>query len=156
MRPFCGTLLLLFSLSGLGYVGYAISLKSSVDNPAPQDQQQRQPRPALPQADDSSWEKQTLQSLEALRTALDAYKADNAAFPPSPAALVPRYLPALPEIKTAENERPSSAVRLGAGNTLITNAGGWAYVNDPARPDFGEVCVNSVGRDKEGVQWFAR
>ena len=154
MRPFYGALLLLFSLSGLGYVGYAISLKSSGANPALQDQ--RQPPQPAPAADGHSWEKQTLQSLEALRRALDAYKADNGSFPPSPAALVPRQLAALPEIKTAENERPSSAVRLGSGNTLVTNAGGWAYVNDPAGPDFGKVCVNSVGRDSAGVQWFAR
>ncbi|HOX24041.1 MAG TPA: hypothetical protein PLL10_11285 [Elusimicrobiales bacterium] len=154
-RRVCGLLLLIFSLSGLAYIAWGVRLKLAPQKPAAPPPEPQRPRIEAMLPLDDSWQTQTLRNLEELRRALDSYKAENGSFPDKLDALAPKYIAAIPEIKTAENEKPSGAVRYGAGQTLITNAGGWAYVNDAADPHFGALAVNSVARDREGRLWFA-
>lgn len=150
-----GALLLLLSIAGLSYLGKGVSLR--LNAAAPVSARKAGPPPAsAPDSTLNPWEQQTIQRLAALRYALYAYKSENGVYPDNLAALVPIYLPEIPPIKTGEKERFSAAVRYSSGDTLITNAGGWAYVNDRRDPGFGSVFINSYGRDSEGAQWFAR
>lgn len=152
-----GFLLLALSLTGLAYLGKGITLKLGARPPQPGHEAAAPAQmTASPSQDLKPWEQQTLQRLAALRYAVYAYKSDNGNYPETLQALVPVYMPEIPAIKTAEKERPSAAVRYSAGNSLITNAGGWAYVGDKRDPGFGSVFVNSYSRDSGGEQWFAR
>ena len=48
---------------------------------------------------------------------------------------------------------PSSHVSVGNFEQCFTKTGGWAYVNDPTDPRYGDFFVNTDKEDSYGKPW---
>ena len=96
----------------------------------------------------------TKHELVRLRTAIAAYYGENQGVYPTDdlGSLVPRYIEAIPQVQVP-GMKPTNRVSAGSYETAFTKTGGWAYVNDPADPRFGDVFVNTDQEDSYGKIW---
>ena len=96
----------------------------------------------------------TKHQLVRLRSAIAAYYGENQGMYPTDdlRSLVPTYIEAIPQAQVP-GLKPSAKVSAGSYETAFTKTGGWAYVNDPADPRFGDVFVNSDKEDSYGKVW---
>ena len=96
----------------------------------------------------------TKHELVRLRTAIAAYYGENQGVYPTDdlGSLVPRYIEAIPQAQVP-GMKPTNRVSAGSYETAFTKTGGWAYVNDPADPRFGDVFVNTDQEDSYGKIW---
>lgn len=98
----------------------------------------------------------TYGNLGALRSALSVYYADILSqHPVSLAALTvsARYIKGLPQTDLSGYHNPSSAVNEAAGGSVLSDGGGWAYINDPADSNFGTLWVNCTHTDTKRSLW---
>ena len=96
----------------------------------------------------------TKHELVRLRTAIAAYYGENQGVYPTDdlGSLVPRYIEAIAQVNVPGLE-PSKHVSAGTYESAFTKTGGWAYVNDPSDPRFGDVFVNTDKEDSYGKAW---
>jgi type II secretory pathway pseudopilin PulG len=97
-------------------------------------------------------------NLGAIRSALSIHYGDReGSYPYHPVALTAhgRYMAALPLAKTPSYHPDSDKVTLVASAAGLSDAGGWAYLADPASPDYGTVYVNCTHTDTKGSVWSA-
>ena len=96
----------------------------------------------------------TKHELVRLRTAIAAYYGENQGVYPTDdlGSLVPRYIEAIAQVNVPGLE-PSNHVSAGTYESAFTKTGGWAYVNDPSDPRFGDVFVNTDKEDSYGKSW---
>lgn len=96
----------------------------------------------------------TKHQLVRLRSAVAAYYGENQGVYPTDdlSSLVPKYIEAIPQANVP-GYAPSNKVSAGAYEAAFTKTGGWAYVNDPADPRFGDVFVNTDKEDSYGKAW---
>lgn len=96
----------------------------------------------------------TKHQLVRLRSAIAAYYGENQGVYPTDdlSSLVPKYIEAIPQANVP-GYKLSSQVSAGSYETAFTKTGGWAYVNDPADPRFGDVFVNTDKEDSYGKAW---
>lgn len=101
-----------------------------------------------------SQEGSTKHELVKLRSAIAAYYGENQGVYPTDdlGSLVPRYIEAIPQAHVPGME-PTNQVTAGSYEAAFTQKGGWAYVNDPADPRFGDVFVNTDREDSYGKAW---
>lgn len=101
-----------------------------------------------------SKEGSTKHSLVRLRSAIAAYYGENQGVYPTDdlSCLVPQYIEKIPTVKVP-GYPPTSHVSVGNSETAFTKGGGWAYINDPTDPRFGDVFVNTDKADSYGKQW---
>lgn len=91
--------------------------------------------------------------LGELRSALSNYYSDSGGhYPASLDALVPKYLPEIPQLSELREHAPSRAVLL-VGELVPRDSGGWLYVNDPASKNYGEVRIDCTHTDGRRA-WF--
>lgn len=103
---------------------------------------------------DKAYEGSTKHHLVRLRTAVVAYYGENQGVYPTDdlSSLVPTYIEAIPSVHIA-GSAATNRVNAGDYETAFDNTGGWAYVNDPEDPHFGDVFVNSNQADSYGTPW---
>ncbi len=96
----------------------------------------------------------TKHQLIRLRSAIAAYYGEHQGVYPTDdlSGLVPHYIEAIPTVQVP-GYAPSAAVSVGNYETAFTKTGGWAYVNDPTDPRFGDVFVNTDQEDSYGKAW---
>lgn len=96
----------------------------------------------------------TQHHLLRLRSAIVAYYGENQGVFPTDnlSSLVPAYIEAIP-VADVPGVPPSAQVTAGTYDSAFTKTGGWAYVNDPADPHFGDVFVNTDKADSYGKAW---
>ena len=96
----------------------------------------------------------TKHQLVRLRTAIAAYYGENQGTYPTDdlSRLVPKYIEAIPQAQVP-GLKPTRLVTAGSYESAFTKTGGWAYVNDPADPRFGDVFVNTDKEDSYGKAW---
>ena len=96
----------------------------------------------------------TKQQLVRLRSAIAAYYGDHEGTYPTDdlSSLVPEYIEQIPQVKVPGWE-PTDKVSAGNYETAFTKTGGWAYINDPADPRFGDIFVNTDKEDSYGKAW---
>lgn len=96
----------------------------------------------------------TKHQLVRLRTAIAAYYGENQGTYPTDdlSCLVPKYIEAIPPAQVP-GLKPTRLVTAGSYESAFTKTGGWAYVNDPADPRFGDVFVNTDKEDSYGKAW---
>lgn len=96
----------------------------------------------------------TKHQLVRLRTAIAAYYGENQGTYPTDdlSCLVPKYIEAIPQAQVP-GLKPTQQVTAGSYESAFTKTGGWAYVNDPADPRFGDVFVNTDKEDSYGKAW---
>lgn len=95
-------------------------------------------------------------NLGAVRSALSIHYGDlEGAYPYHPAALAAggKYISSIPPAKPSNYHSDSVAVALVASAEDLTDAGGWAYLADPASEDWGTVYVNCTHTDSKGSVW---
>lgn len=100
-------------------------------------------------------EGRTKHALVQVRSAIAAYYGEHQGIYPTDnlQSLVPAYISAIPEALVPGY--PATAhISTGAFDQAFTNTGGWAYVNDPADPRFGDFFVNSDKEDSYGKPWY--
>ncbi len=97
----------------------------------------------------------TKHQLMRVRSAIAAYYGENQGTYPTDdlSSLVPQYLEKMPEARVP-GTAPSAHVSTGNFETAFTKVGGWAYVNDPADPRYGDFFVNSDKEDSYGKAWY--
>lgn len=97
----------------------------------------------------------TKHELVRLRTAIAAYYGENQGVYPTDdlGSLIPRYIEAIP-LANVPGLEPSNHVSAGTYESAFTKTGGWAYVNDPSDPRFGDVFVNTDKEDSYGKVWY--
>jgi len=96
----------------------------------------------------------TKHELRRMRSAIAAYYGENQGVYPTDdlKSLVPQFIEKIPTAHIP-GLPPSSQVSVGSYEQAFTNTGGWAYVNDPTDPRFGDVFVNTDKQDSYGVAW---
>ena len=96
----------------------------------------------------------TKHQLVRLRSAIAAYYGEHQGVYPTDdlSCLVPDYIEQIPVIKVPGFES-TSHVSVGNSQAALTEEGGWAYINDPADPRFGDVFVNTRKADSYGKAW---
>ena len=96
----------------------------------------------------------TKHQLVRLRSAIAAYYGEHQGVYPLDdlSCLVPDYIEEIPVAKVP-GFPPSAHVSVGNSRTALTERGGWAYINDPADPRFGDVFVNTRQADSYGRAW---
>jgi type II secretory pathway pseudopilin PulG len=96
----------------------------------------------------------TKHELVRVRSAIAAYYGEHEGVYPTDdlSSLVPAYIEKIPQAKVPGFE-PSNAVSTGNFEQCFTKKGGWAYVNDPKDPRFGDFFVNVDARDSYGREW---
>ncbi|MBO7238602.1 MAG: type II secretion system protein [Elusimicrobiaceae bacterium] len=96
----------------------------------------------------------TKHELVRLRSAIAAYYGEHQGVYPTDnlSCLVPDYIEAIPTAKVP-GFAPSAQVSVGNSQTALTETGGWAYINEPADPRFGDVFVNTTKTDSYGKAW---
>jgi len=96
----------------------------------------------------------TKHQLVRLRSAIAAYYGEHQGVYPTDdlSSLVPAYIEAIPTVQVP-GYAPSDRVSAGSYETAFTKTGGWAYVNDPSDPRFGDVFVNTDREDSYGKAW---
>jgi len=108
---------------------------------------------------DKSKEGSTKGALATIRTALSVYYSDNEGrYPVDDLAVLTtngKYLPLIPPAKLPGAGHPdSNAIAPGTGPAaLITDAGGWAYLNNAADPAWGRLAVNCGHADSGAAPW---
>jgi len=108
---------------------------------------------------DKSKEGSTKGALASVRTAIKVYYSDNNGVYPtddlSSLLVDGRYLNVIPAARIPFTTHPRSANVATAGSraAMITDAGGWAYVNDSSDPGWGSFAVNCSHRDSGGSGW---
>ena len=96
----------------------------------------------------------TKHQLVRLRSAIAAYYGEHQGMYPTDdlTSLVPHYIEQIPTVQVP-GYAPSAAVSVGTYENAFTKVGGWAYVNDPTDPRFGDVFVNTDKEDSYGKAW---
>ncbi len=96
----------------------------------------------------------TKHQLVRLRSAIAAYYGENQGVYPTDnlTSLVPTYIEAIPQVNVPGLPK-TNKVTAGNYEAAFTKTGGWAYVNDPADPRFGDVFVNTDKEDSYGKAW---
>ena len=96
----------------------------------------------------------TKHNLVRLRTAVAAYYGEHQGVYPTDdlSSLVPTYIEEIP-LARVPGFAPSAHVSTGSYEQALTGEGGWAYVNDPSDPRFGDVFVNTQKEDSHGKAW---
>ena len=96
----------------------------------------------------------TKHKLGKVRSAIAAYYGENQGVYPTDdlSCLVPQYIEKLPQA-TIPGFAPSNHVSAGNFEQSFTKTGGWAYVNDPADPRYGDFFVNTDKEDSYGKAW---
>jgi prepilin-type N-terminal cleavage/methylation domain-containing protein len=108
---------------------------------------------------DKSKEGYTKGALSTLRSAVSVYYADNNGIYPSDdlTSLLAghKYINVIPIVKIPRTPHDTTAlVAPGAStSTYITDAGGWAYVNNPSDKDWGMLAVNCSHLNIAGEPW---
>ena len=100
----------------------------------------------------------TTANLGQIRTAINAYYADQTSSYPSSLSVLTvsgQYLNAFPSTKLSGYHQDSSSVREGSRASVINDAGGWAYDNNLNDADFGKLWVNCTHTDTKGSVWTA-
>ncbi|OGR80184.1 MAG: hypothetical protein A2X32_05960 [Elusimicrobia bacterium GWC2_64_44] len=105
-----------------------------------------------------SKESTTLGMLTSLRSTLNIYYGANHTFPSDNLATLTdngTYISVIPPAKLPNTPHMDSiAVSVGASTmAALTDAGGWAYVNDPESPAFGTLFVNCSHADRNSAAW---
>ena len=97
----------------------------------------------------------TKHKLMRVRNAIAVYYGEHQGTYPTDdlKSLVPEYLEAIPEAYIP-GIGPSNHVSTGNFEQSFTKTGGWAYVNDPSDPHFGDFFVNSDTTDSYGKVWM--
>lgn len=97
----------------------------------------------------------TKHSLVRVRNAIAAYYGEHQGMYPTDdlSSLIPQYLEKMPKARVP-GYLPSSHVSAGNFEQCFTKDGGWAYVNDPADPRFGDFFVNVEKEDSYGKAWM--
>ena len=96
----------------------------------------------------------TKHQLVRLRSAIAAYYGEHQGVYPTDdlSCLVPDYIEEIPVAKVP-GFTPTAHVSVGNSETALTEQGGWAYINDPADPRFGDIFVNTQKADSYGKAW---
>lgn len=96
----------------------------------------------------------TKHQLVRLRSAIAAYYGEHQGMYPTDdlTSLVPAYIEAIPQARVP-GFAPTSHVSAGNYEQAMTGQGGWAYINDPMDPRFGDVFVNTDRPDSYGKAW---
>ncbi len=96
----------------------------------------------------------TKHQLVRLRSAIAAYYGENQGTYPTDdlTCLVPKYIESIPQVNVP-GYKPSAHVSAGTYDAAFTKNGGWAYVNDPSDPRFGDLFVNTDKEDSYGKAW---
>lgn len=97
----------------------------------------------------------TKHQLMRVRSAIAAYYGENQGMYPTDdlSCLVPQFIEQIPQARLP-GKAPSAHVSTGNFETAFTKTGGWAYVNDPADPRFGDFFVNAEEEDSYGKAWY--
>lgn len=97
--------------------------------------------------------------LAGARSALMLYYDDlEGKYPAAPAELIPKYMPAMPELDLPGHAR-TSAVELAdaAGPDIgkaVTDTGGWLYFANPKSQNFGMLVLNCSHKDDKGTELY--
>ena len=95
---------------------------------------------------------EVVRKLAGMRVALTLYRLEHKRFPGSFGDVVASgQLEAVPDLKLSGHLR-YAAVRQ-AGSFELKDTGGWAYVNDPGRPQFGLLYIDCSHKDEKGRFW---
>ena len=96
----------------------------------------------------------TKHQLVKVRSAIAAYYGEHQGNYPTDdlSSLVPMYIEKIPQA-TIPGYEPSAHVSAGSFEECFTKTGGWAYVNDPSDPRYGDFFVNSDKEDSYGKAW---
>ena len=96
----------------------------------------------------------TKHKLVQMRSAIAAYYGEHQGVYPTDdlSSLVPQYIEKIPSVKVP-GYAPSSHVSAGTYEESFTKTGGWAYVNNPEDPRFGDFFVNVDELDSYGKHW---
>ncbi|MBP5430244.1 MAG: type II secretion system protein [Elusimicrobiaceae bacterium] len=99
-------------------------------------------------------EGRTKHQLVQMRSAIAAYYGEHQGMYPTDdlSCLVPAYIEKIPQV-TVPGYAPTSHVSTGTYEEAFTKTGGWAYVNNPEDPRFGDVFVNVDEHDSYGKHW---
>ena len=97
----------------------------------------------------------TKHQLIRVRSAIAAYYGENQGIYPTDnlQSLVPQFIEKIPPARVP-GVPPSAHVSTGNFEQAFTKTGGWAYVNDPSDPRFGDFFVNSEKEDSYGKAWY--
>lgn len=108
-----------------------------------------------------SKEGSTREGLGAVRSTLHIYFGDNMVYPYDDLSSLTqnaRYISQIPYAKlpgTPHMDNRSISVGASTG-TALTDAGGWAYINDPESTSYGTFMVNCTHLDLNGNSWFVQ
>ncbi len=96
----------------------------------------------------------TKHQLVKVRSAIAAYYGEHQGNYPTDdlSSLVPTYIEKIPQA-IIPGYPPSAHVSVGSFEECFTKTGGWAYVNDPADPRYGDFFVNTDQADSYGKAW---
>ncbi|MFA5138173.1 MAG: hypothetical protein WC728_02990 [Elusimicrobiota bacterium] len=97
-------------------------------------------------------------TLGSLRSSVSIYASDAEDFPKDLQALVPKYASSIPMLWRAPRGtalHPMSNAVEYYPTLTGKDTGHWAYVNDPASPDFGKVYIDCTHTDHKGRVWSA-
>lgn len=105
-----------------------------------------------------SQEAATKGSVGALRSSLAVYYSDmEGQYPVTIYALTSNtkymYIDAIPYTKLPGYHPDSSVENTGTSISVLTDAGGWAYVNVATDDNFGTLWVNCSSTDSKGTNW---
>jgi prepilin-type N-terminal cleavage/methylation domain-containing protein len=97
-------------------------------------------------------------NLGAVRSALSIYYGDLEGNYPTDdltqMTVSGKFLPELPQAKTPNYHIDSNGVIAGASQAVVvTNVGGWAYVNNNTDQSWGNIWVNCTDTDSKGSVW---
>ena len=97
----------------------------------------------------------TKHQLIRVRSAIAAYYGENQGMYPTDnlQSLVPQFIEKIP-VAQVPGLPPTAHVSTGNFEQAFTKTGGWAYVNDPSDPRFGDFFVNSEKEDSYGKAWY--
>ena len=97
----------------------------------------------------------TKHQLLRVRSAIAAYYGENQGVYPTDdlKSLVPQFIEKIPPARVP-GLAPSAHVSTGNFEQAFTKTGGWAYVNDPSDPRFGDFFVNTDKEDSYGKAWY--
>ena len=100
-------------------------------------------------------------SLQKVRTALQVWFGDNGGkYPPDLAALVPSYLPALPELRlpghplTDKTTVITSKKYDNALEKAVTDSGGWLYFSGDESANRGLLIIDCSHKSPAGQEYF--
>lgn len=96
----------------------------------------------------------TKHKLAQVRSAIAAYYGEHQGMYPTDdlSSLVPQYLEKIPHMRVP-GYAPTAHVSAGTYEQAYTKTGGWAYVNNPDDPRFGDFFVNVADNDSYGKPW---